>query len=107
MTRDHKILYKGKMVEAYKFMKQFENVHSVKYNGEVLYNVLLKSHGVLNVNGLVCETLDPENIMAKLYSDTNYLTDKNIVSQINSIMINNFKENTKTHKYTLKTIKKL
>jgi hypothetical protein len=40
----------------------------VKYTGEVLYNVLLPTHSRMSVNGLVCETLHPENIIAKLYT---------------------------------------
>ena len=39
----------------------------MKYNGEILYNVLLADYGRMEVNNMVCETLHPDNIIAKLY----------------------------------------
>lgn len=33
MSKDHKISYNGIMIEAHKFVGQFENVRKVKYNG--------------------------------------------------------------------------
>jgi hypothetical protein len=42
-------------------------VHPEWYMGEYVYNVLLKEHSRMNVNGLWCETLDPENDVAKFY----------------------------------------
>jgi hypothetical protein len=40
----------------------------VRYDGGILYNVLLKdAHGVMNVQGMPCETLHPENSVAKYY----------------------------------------
>jgi hypothetical protein len=69
MSRDHKIRYKGKMIEAEKFIGlQFENVKKVKYNGDTLYNILMEEASTINVNNLICETLDPNNIVAKLYT---------------------------------------
>jgi hypothetical protein len=69
MSQKHKILYKGKMCEAKSFLTAgFKKVEKVNYNGEVLYNVLLDKHGVMGVNGMVCETLHPEHVIAKLFS---------------------------------------
>ena len=40
--------------------QQLINIH-------ILYNILLENHDVMLVNGLVCETLNPENPIAKYY----------------------------------------
>ena len=66
MSRSHKVLYKGKMVRAYDLL-DLDNVYKVKYNGEVLYNVLLEKYDKMVVNNLICETLDPEHDIAQLY----------------------------------------
>jgi hypothetical protein len=68
MTKDHKIEFQGQMVPAYKMLDYSKDIKKVKYSGEVLYNVLLAEHSLMNVNGLMCETLHPENIIAKLYN---------------------------------------
>jgi uncharacterized repeat protein (TIGR03803 family) len=69
MSKEHKILYKGKMIKADKFIGRFENVKPVKYNGEILYNVLMEEYNFVNVNNMICETLHPNNIVAKLYTN--------------------------------------
>ena len=74
MTKDHKVEYEGKLVPAYRFANgDFINVKKVKYTGEVLYNVLLRTHSTMSVNNMMCETLHPDNFIAKLY--TNSFTD--------------------------------
>lgn len=47
----------------------------VPYNGEILYNVLLKDekHDYMCVNNLIVETMNPKNVFAKYYS---YLKNK-------------------------------
>jgi len=44
-------------------------IYQVPYNGEVLYNVLLKDdkHDYMCVNNLIVETMSPKNIFAKYY----------------------------------------
>jgi hypothetical protein len=69
MSKEHKILYKGKMIKADKFIGRFENVKPVKYNGEILYNVLMEEYNFVNVNNMICETLHPNNIVARLYTN--------------------------------------
>jgi hypothetical protein len=66
MSKDHKVFYEGKMKEAYKFLDTFENVYKVKYNGEILYNILMEEHTSIRANHLICETLDPKNLIAKI-----------------------------------------
>jgi len=67
MTKDHKIMFGGRLVPAYRFLDFSDKVKKVKYTGETLYNVLLSDHRTINVNNIMCETLHPENIIAKLY----------------------------------------
>ena len=67
MTKDHKIEFEGRLASAERFLDYTSDAKKVTYNGEILYNVLLANHARLNVNGLICETLHPENIIAKLY----------------------------------------
>ena len=69
ITKNHLIYYKGSAIIAKDFVNVFENVKKVKYNGEVLYNVLLKEHDKMMVNNLICETLHPDNIIGHLYKD--------------------------------------
>ena len=90
MTKDHQIMFEGRLVPAYRFLDYTDQVKKVKYSGETLYNVLLKEHGVMNVNNLLCETLHPDNIIAKLYL-TNYSDEErsSIVYQMNTALLNN------------------
>ncbi len=58
------------MLKAKELLKlNNENIYKVKYNGELLYNVLLDKHDKMIVNNLICETLDPNNGIAIMYSD--------------------------------------
>jgi hypothetical protein len=68
MSKDHKIYYRRKMMPAINFLSLSNRVRKVKYSGELLYNVLLSKPSTMYVNNIVCETLDPENIIAKLYT---------------------------------------
>lgn len=81
MSKDHKIDYRGKMFEAKEFLnKNNSNVYKVKYNGEILYNILLDNYSTVNVNNLLCETLHPDNIIAKIYKDNNNIQEKNKIN---------------------------
>lgn len=76
MSRNHRILFRRKMIEAYKFVGKFPHIHNIEYNGEVLYNVLMENFSVMKVNGFICETLDPENMIAKFYTCKCRLSDE-------------------------------
>jgi len=67
ISKSHKIEYKGRMIESYKFMASFEKVYPVQYKGETLYNVLMENYGTVQINQLTCETLHPSNITAQMY----------------------------------------
>ena len=65
-SMEHKVFYKGEMTKARNLVDLCENVSLVPYTGETLYNVLLKKQDKMMINNLICETLDPKNIMAKI-----------------------------------------
>jgi surface protein len=65
-SMEHKVFYKGEMTKARNIVDLCENVTFVDYNGETLFNVLLKKHDKMMINNLICETLHPENIAAKI-----------------------------------------
>ena len=56
----------------------------VKYNGQTLYNILLEDYSWVMVNDMVCETLQPENEIAKWYlSDLPQLYKDKIITVMN------------------------
>ena len=85
MSKDHKIDFEGQLIPAYRFLNFSRAVTKVKYTGQILYNVLLDNYDRINVNNLICETLHPENIIAKLYSN-NYTDNarNNIIIKMNA-----------------------
>ena len=103
MTKDHEILFGGKMRRAIDFIDNYENVHKVKYSGEPLYNVLLEKHDKMMVNNLICETLNPENPIAKVYSMLKMCKPEEqelLIKKCNQITINN-------NKFTAKQLKNM
>ena len=104
MSKDHKLFYKGKIAEAKNFLGKFNKVTKITYNGEILYNVLMDECYKINVNNLTCETLDPENVIAKLYTeyyDENYK--KNVIIKMNDSIL---KQDYPTYKNLVKSIMK-
>ena len=68
MTKEHRILLNNELIEANDLVEN-KNVKKIKYNGELLYNVLMDNHEVMNVNNLVCETLHPASYLGiKLFN---------------------------------------
>jgi hypothetical protein len=74
MTKNHKIIWQGRKLDAESFLYRYENVVKVKYSGQILYNVLMEEHSEMVVNNMLCETLDPNNTVAKLYKRTSKYT---------------------------------
>ena len=66
ISKEHKVFYKGKMVKANELVEVCEGVTRIPYSGETLYNVLMEKHDNMMINNVICETLDPKNIMAKI-----------------------------------------
>jgi hypothetical protein len=56
MSREHKVLYRGAMIEAHCLLGAgLPGVGVVAYQRETLYNVLLDGeHGVMGVQGMIC-----------------------------------------------------
>ena len=65
-SKEHKIFYKGEMKTASEISEVCENVTEVPYHGDPLYNVLLEKHDKMVINNMICETLHPKNIMARI-----------------------------------------
>jgi hypothetical protein len=69
MSKQHSVLYKGEMVKACKLLHlHLEGVRKIKYNGEILYNVLMEKHDEIRINNLICETLNPNTKVAQIYN---------------------------------------
>ena len=67
MSREHCVVNNGKLYPAYAFVGKHRDVYKVPYTNETLYNILMEHHEIINVNGLKCETLHPENAVAQFY----------------------------------------
>jgi hypothetical protein len=80
MTRNHKVSYNGEMVEAETLLNK--NIYLVPYNGEKLYNILLEENGMMDVNNLLCETLDTNNVIARFYKSKYESEEKNKIIKL-------------------------
>ena len=77
MTKTHQVFFRGQMVKAGDLVKRgVQGVEKVKYNDEVLYNVLMEKHDKMLVNNLICETLHPEHDIAKAFVHCQSLSDE-------------------------------
>lgn len=86
------------MKRAIEYINGSDNVYKTKYRGEILYNILMVKHDTMLVNNLVCETLHPENPLAKLYMKLKEYTpeqQEEIVKKYNrhTVKTNKFSEN--------------
>lgn len=73
MSKEHSIFYNGKMLPV-KNLIHLDGVNYIKNNKETLYNILLDTHNVMMVNNMLVETLHPNNLISKIYTDTNNLS---------------------------------
>ena len=92
ISKNHSLFYKGQMIKAKNFINQFENVKKIKYTGEILYNVLLESYDKMIVNNLICETLHPENSIAKLHNilqTLNLEEQQKLIKEVNEYVVKN------------------
>jgi hypothetical protein len=98
ITPCHEIFYNGKMKQAVEFVNDCENIYKVKYRGEILYNVLLEEHYKILANNMICESLNPENPIAKLYNLLKTYSSEEqyrLVKEYNEYTLNNNKFNEK------------
>ena len=77
ISRNHKLFFNKQMIKAKYLAGQVDGVYNKKYNGEVLYNVLLETYEKMMVNNLIVETLDPNNVVAQLYNGSYSDVDRN------------------------------
>jgi hypothetical protein len=93
VTNNHIIMHEGNGIRASELLDKYTGVTKVPYtSGDILYNVLLEYHGGMVVNGLLVETLDPENIVADLYKLKEHIPTqvyKGLISEINRKTKNN------------------
>ena len=91
ISKEHKVFYKGKMMKAANLVGVCDGVVEIPYNGETLYNVLLEKHGHMIIHNLICETLNPSNIIAKIYGGKYNSSEQNKICEelTNIIKTNN------------------
>jgi hypothetical protein len=68
VSQKHNIYHGGKLIPAIELLDKYSNVQLVPYHGEILYNILMKTHDKVVINNMICETLHPDNIVAKIYN---------------------------------------
>ena len=83
MSMYHKVDHDGVMTSASRLING-TTIKKVPYNRETLYNVLQDEHGTMIVNNVVCETLHPDNITAKLFRLLNALPRDEQVKRVSS-----------------------
>lgn len=95
ISKNHRILYKGNMRQAKEFVGLNDKVYKIKYKKEVLYNVLMEEYDKMVVNNLICETLHPENGIAKIYRELQKLNPQEqdeLIKKYNNYVIKNVKQ---------------
>lgn len=65
VSAHHLIYFDGIMSPAHTLVPEYAK--KVPYNDELLYNVLMKEHSIMNANGLCTETLHPDNPVAQAF----------------------------------------
>ena len=88
-SMEHKVFYKGEMTKARNLVDLCENVTFIPYNGETLFNVLLKKHDKMMINNLICETLHPDNIAAKISTMKNKQKKNKAIQELTKIIKEN------------------
>tara|TARA_B100000902_G_C27312013_1_gene919006 strand:+ start:1438 stop:3483 length:2046 start_codon:yes stop_codon:yes gene_type:complete len=88
ISNEHCVYYQGVMIKAKELVKLCDNVHFIDYNGETLYNVLLEEHNTMLVNNLICETLHPDNVAAKISKIKNKFEKDKVINELNKFLKN-------------------
>jgi surface protein len=65
ITKQHKIYNEGIWEEAQILEERNENIYRERYDGSYVYNIGLKEHGEMEVNGMIVETLNPLSRISK------------------------------------------
>ena len=89
ITKDHKVMCDKKMVRAEYLVQYIPSVYKVIYNKYKLYNVLLRDHSTMTINNMVTETMNPNHILAKIYSGNYTFEQRNkLINKLNNYNIN-------------------
>jgi hypothetical protein len=91
ISKDHKVLCDKKMVRSEYLIQYIPTIYKVQYNKERLYNVVLREHSIMSVNNLIVETMNPDHILAKIYSGNYTPQEKNRLI----LMVNNYHQKQK------------
>ncbi len=102
ISNNHKVFFEGQMVKARDLVDVCEHVHFIPYNGETLYNVLLKKDGKMMINNLICETLSPTNVIAMILKTSDKTEMKKKLRKLTSIINKNDKTGYKKFYASLK-----
>lgn len=81
----HMILYNNDMKQA-KWIAENNNINGAyfsPYNNETLYNILMEEYGLMKVNNMITETLHPNNLIAKIYTQYNICERNEIINKFN------------------------
>jgi len=88
ITKDHKVMCDKKMVRAEYLVQYIPSVYKVIYNKYKLYNVLLRDHSTMTINNMVTETMNPNHILAKIYSGNYTFEQRNkLINKLNNYNI--------------------
>ena len=71
ISLNHKILYNGNMIKAKDIVNLgIPGIYFIPYNRKtILYNILLEKHQTMSVNGIIAETLNPTDLISKIYKN--------------------------------------
>ena len=89
ISGEHQVFYKKRMRKAKELVELCDKVSLVPSNEEVLYNVLLEKYDKMMINNLICETLDPKNIMAKISTIKDGQKKSKAIQELTKILKNN------------------
>jgi hypothetical protein len=88
-SKEHKVFYNGEMIKARDLVERCNGVTMIDYTGETLFNVLLVKHGKMEINNMICETLHPKNIAAKIARMKEGREKREIVQALGKALISN------------------
>ena len=65
----HRFVIEGELIPIYTLVNG-ETVYYKKYRKELLYNIILDKPGLMIVNNMIVETLNPSLLIAKIFNNT-------------------------------------
>jgi hypothetical protein len=95
VSPNHLISYQGEMKEAKWIAENVEGASLVPYKNQILYNIVMEQYDEMKVNNMVTETLHPDNIVAKIYKNDNFLERRKLIKEFNESVKQNGYNTTK------------